>query len=195
MRANLRLIDDSLRLNPDRQPPVPAPADRCSRSGRCVAQHERGRRARPLHPRVRARRLDDAVQHVSPLHGRRAPDPHHRLPVRYRARHATPPSTRSRPRSSAPSTIAARCTSRHSCTTSPRAATRITRKSAPASRASLGRASASRPSETETATWLVEHHLAMSTVRPEPRPERPQDHPRLRRSGAEPRAAEASARC
>ena len=53
-------------------------------------------------------------------------------------------SIRSRPRSSAPSTIAARSTSRPSCTTSPRAATRITRSPAPASPASSGRVSGSR---------------------------------------------------
>ena len=64
---------------------------------------------------------------------------------------------------------------------------------APASRASSGPRFGLTPSETETAAWLVEHHLAMSHIRPEPRPERPQDHPRLRRPRAEPRAAEAAA--
>ena len=50
--------------------------------------HERGRRARPLHSRFRPDRRDDAVQHVSPLHGRRAPAPRRRRPGRYRARPA-----------------------------------------------------------------------------------------------------------
>ena len=48
--------------------------------------HERSRRARPLHPRLRPRRVDDAVQHVSPLHGGRASDPNHRRTVRHRTR-------------------------------------------------------------------------------------------------------------
>ena len=54
--------------------------------------HERGRRARPLHPRLRQDRRDDAVQHVPPLYGGRASDPldrhavgHPHRPLRRRA--------------------------------------------------------------------------------------------------------------
>ena len=49
-------------------------------------RHERDRRARPLHPRLRQGRGDDAVLDVPPLHGRRAPDPLDRQPRRDRAR-------------------------------------------------------------------------------------------------------------
>ena len=47
--------------------------------------------------------------------------------------------------------------------------------------------------ETETVAWLVEHHLLMSADRLQPRHRRPQDHPRLRRRRAEPRAPETAA--
>jgi UTP:GlnB (protein PII) uridylyltransferase len=50
------------------------------------AADERSRRARPLHSAVRQDRLDDAVQHVSSLHGRRAPVALHRQPAGDRAR-------------------------------------------------------------------------------------------------------------
>jgi [protein-PII] uridylyltransferase len=55
------------------------------------AAHERGRRARPLRPELRQGRVDDAIQHVPPLHGGRAPDPHRRHAVRHRARHGGEP--------------------------------------------------------------------------------------------------------
>ena len=146
----------------DRQPAVHEAPDRLARSGRRAAQDERGRRARPLHPGFRPRGVDDAVQHVSPLHRGRASDPHHRLPVGHRARQIRHASTRSRARSCAPSTIAARSMSRrllhdiakgrdedHSI-----AGARIARE--------LGPRLGLNASETETAAWLVEHHLSMS---------------------------------
>ena len=40
--------------------------------------------------------------------------------------------------------------------------------------------------ETETVVWLVEQHLAMSSVRLQSRYWRPQDNPRFRRHRAEP---------
>ena len=46
--------------------------------------HERGRRARPLHSRLRQDRLDDAVQHVSPLYGGRASPARRRRAVAHR---------------------------------------------------------------------------------------------------------------
>ena len=48
------------------------------RSGDRAAADERGRRARPLRAGFRQGRRDDAVQHVSPLHGGRAPFALHR---------------------------------------------------------------------------------------------------------------------
>ena len=67
------------------QPAVPRNPHLARRRDRPAA-HERDRRARPLRARVRPRRRDDAVQHVSSLHGRRAPAALHRHPCRYRAR-------------------------------------------------------------------------------------------------------------
>ncbi len=51
-----------------------------------AAADERDRRARSFHPRLRQDRVDDAVQHVPPLHGGRASAPLHRLPAGHRAR-------------------------------------------------------------------------------------------------------------
>ena len=56
--------------------------ERRRRSG--AAPHERGGRARPLRARLRQDRRDDAVQHVSPLHGGRASVALHRHPRRDR---------------------------------------------------------------------------------------------------------------
>ena len=170
VRSNFRRIDDNLRANPTANRLFMKMLTDCARSGRRAAQDERGRRARPLHPGFRPRRVDDAVQHVSSLHGGRASDPHHRLSVRHRARQVRQRSIRCRARSCAPSTAAARSMSPRCCTTSPRAATRTIRSPARASPASSARGLGSTPSETETAAWLVEHHLAMSHVRAEPRP-------------------------
>ncbi len=67
------------------QPAVHGRADVAAKSRTQHAPHERGGRARQAHPRLRQDRRDDAVQHVSPLHGRRAPDPLHRRTVGDRA--------------------------------------------------------------------------------------------------------------
>ncbi len=93
--AHLDLIDDEVRSDKEAarifidllikhgNPERVAPAD------------ERDRRARRLHPRVRADRRDDAVQHVSRLHGRRAHHPVHPGAGRDRARRAGRASCRS----------------------------------------------------------------------------------------------------
>ncbi len=69
---------------PRRKPAVHGAALLAPRAGDGFAADERIRRARPLRARFRARRGDDAVQHVPPLHGGRAPDPLHRHPGRDR---------------------------------------------------------------------------------------------------------------
>ena len=148
MRAatrSLELIDAELARGRGSQPPVPRNPHLAERPGDRAAAHERGRRARPLRAGLRQDRRDDAVQHVPPLHGGRAPVALHRHACRdsSAAAAATPRSptnwsARSRRRT-------ARCsTSRCSCTTSPRAASRITRSPARASRAASARGSASR---------------------------------------------------
>ena len=63
------------------QPAVHGNPDLERRRNRAAA-HERDRRARPFHPRLRQDRVDDAVQHVSPLHGGRAPVALRRLSCR-----------------------------------------------------------------------------------------------------------------
>ena len=142
LRRSLRLIDDKLRND--------AEANRIFLEMLCsdknpeptLAAHERGRRARPLRARLRQGRVDDAVQHVPPLHGGRAPDPRRRHAVRHRARHgrrAAPAVDLHHQDHPAP---ARRSTWRPSCTTSPRVAPRTTRRWAPRSRARFARASA-----------------------------------------------------
>ena len=86
LRRSLRLIDDKLRNDPGGQPHLPRDAVLGQEPRADAAAHERGRRARPLRARVRQGRVDDAVQHVPPLHGGRASDPHRRRAVRHRAR-------------------------------------------------------------------------------------------------------------
>ena len=66
---------------PGSQPAVHGDPD-VERRGDRAAAHERDRRARSVHPRLRQDRLDDAVQHVSSLHGRRASAALHRLSCR-----------------------------------------------------------------------------------------------------------------
>ena len=55
-------------------------------AGNRAAAHERSRRARRIRPRLRPHRRDDAVQHVPPLYGGRAPFALHRRAQRDRAR-------------------------------------------------------------------------------------------------------------
>src|SRR5882724_7537412 len=74
-----------LAREPGSQPAVHGNPDLGRRRGGAAAD-ERDRRARPFHPRLRPDRVDDAVQHVSSLHCRRAPDPLRRLPAGHRAR-------------------------------------------------------------------------------------------------------------
>ena len=78
------------------QPAVHGDPDLERRRNRAAA-HERDRRARPLHPRLRQDRVDDAVQHVSPLHGRRASAALRRLPAGHRARRQRRIRRRQRP--------------------------------------------------------------------------------------------------
>ena len=63
---------------------------------RTLDADERGRRARPLHPRVRPHRRADAVQHVPLLHGGRAHAAGGRRDRRHRRRRASPRTTRCR---------------------------------------------------------------------------------------------------
>ena len=116
-------------------------------------------------PGVRPGRVDDAVQHVSSLHGRRASAALHRRCWR-RSRSAPIPNTRSPTISCARSIpITATCsTSRCSSTTSPRAASRIIRSPARAIARHMGPRFGFSAADTETMVWLVERHLVMSTI-------------------------------
>ena len=78
------------------QPAVHGDPD-VERRGDRAAAHERDRRARSFHPRLRQDRVDDAVQHVSPLHGRRASAALRRLPAGHRARRQRRVHRRQRP--------------------------------------------------------------------------------------------------
>ena len=71
-RRSLRLVDEALRQDPEANRMFLGLIDPLARPGSNPAADERGRRARPLHPGLRPHRGDDAVQHVSSLHGRRA---------------------------------------------------------------------------------------------------------------------------
>ncbi|GAA0008343.1 hypothetical protein BRDID11002_83510 [Bradyrhizobium diazoefficiens] len=82
---SLGLINAQLRENPEANRLVHGDPHLRQRGDR-AASDERDRRARPLHPGLRQDRLDDAVQHVSSLHRRRASDPLRRLPPGHRAR-------------------------------------------------------------------------------------------------------------
>ena len=68
------------------QPPVPRDPDLEERRRDRAAPHERSRRARQVRAHLRPHRGDDAVQHVSPLYGRRASPALHRHPLRHRGR-------------------------------------------------------------------------------------------------------------
>ena len=77
-RRSLRLIGHDLRNDPEANAwfleILTAPQDRRAHP----APDERERRARQVRARVRQDRRADAVQHVPPLHGGRAPDPRRR---------------------------------------------------------------------------------------------------------------------
>ena len=186
---------------PDRRPAAPRsggqphlPRDPVlgDEPGADPAAHERSRRARPLHSRLRQGRVDDAVQHVPPLHGGRAPDPHRRRAVRHRARrrrraasaghqdlldHPEPPrplrgGVPARHRQGAPGGSFDRGRAHR-----PRAV--------PALRHEPGRDGHCRLADRAAS----DHELGCL----QPRHRRPQDHPRLRQYRAEPGAPEAAA--
>ena len=125
------------------------------------AAHERGRRCSagfiPDFGKIVAH---DAVQHVPPLHGGRAPDPLHRRAGRDRARRRREDASAVAFADAGPEEEPrARSTSPCCCTTSPRAGRRII----PMAGARIARRICPRlglsPAETETVAWLVEHHL------------------------------------
>ena len=73
MRAatrSLNLIDSEAAREQGSEPPVPRDSDLEQRGGNRAPADERGRRARQVRPRLRPHRGDDAIQHVSSLHGR-----------------------------------------------------------------------------------------------------------------------------
>ena len=84
-KRSLHLIDQKLRDSEEANRPVPRDPH-LERRGDRAAADERDRRARQIHPHLRQDRLDDAVQHVSSLHGGRAPVALHRHPAGHRAR-------------------------------------------------------------------------------------------------------------
>ena len=83
---SLKLIDQTAARERGGQPAVPRNPDLEERRRDRAAADERGRRARPLRARLRPDRRDDAVQHVSPLHGGRASAALHRRAFRHRCR-------------------------------------------------------------------------------------------------------------
>ena len=129
-----------------------------------AALDERGRRVRPLRPRLRPRRRADAVRHVPPLYGRRAFDPRDRAAGGDRARRARQATIRCRPLCSARSRRAGRSMSRCCCTTSPRAAAATTACIGAEIALKLGPRFGLDPAETETVAWLVRYHLLMSAT-------------------------------
>ena len=97
LRRSLRLIDDKLRNDPE--------ANRIFLDMLCSDKNpeptlrrmnEAGVLGRFV-PEFGQRRVDDAVQHVPPLHGGRAPDPHRRHALRHRARRGCRDRIRCRP--------------------------------------------------------------------------------------------------
>ena len=135
------------------------------RPGNRAAADERGRRARPLRAGLRQDRRDDAVQHVSPLHGGRASAALHRRAGRDRARRKQRDAARQRADAQDPARATARVLyvtlflhdiakgrpEDHSI-----AGARVARRFCPR----LGFSAA----ETETVAWLIENHLVMSSV-------------------------------
>ncbi len=165
IRAFARLHRQRLAREPGRQPAVPRNPDLQERRRDRAAPHERGRRARQVRAHLRQDRRDDAVQHVSPLYGRRASAALHRHPVRHRGG----PAPRTQPFATElmrhdPAEhrtllyvalflhdIAKGRMEDHSI-----AGARVARRLCP--RFGLS------PAETDTVAWLVEQHLVMSTV-------------------------------
>ena len=104
---SLKLINTQLRENPEANRLFMEILTSEQRRDRAAA-HERDRRARSFHPRLRQDRVDDAVQHVPPLHGGRASDPLHRLPAGHRARRQRRVHRRQRPDAQDPAPSTAR---------------------------------------------------------------------------------------
>ncbi len=78
MHRSLRLIDRKLRADPRANAYFLEILTSPKSVERILQAHERKRRAGQVRARFRQDRLADAVQHVSPLHGGRAPDPRRR---------------------------------------------------------------------------------------------------------------------
>ena len=145
MTRSLKLIDAELRENEEANRLFLEILTSQERSGNRAAADERGRRARPLRAGLRQDRGDDAVQHVPPLHGGRAPAALHRRAGGDRARHQPRDAARQRsdPQAAARpphGALRRRC----SCTTSPRAASRTIRSPARGWRGGSARGSAFR---------------------------------------------------
>ena len=153
---------------PGSQPAVPGDPHLAAAAGVTLRHDERGGRTRPVHPRFRPRGVDDAVQHVSPLHGGRASDPRPWASSPTSSRAAGTTNCRSPPRSSSIANRRALYVAMF-LHESPRAAMRITPSSARASPASSGRAwgSPGRDSDRRLADREPSGH---EPVRPEPRP-------------------------
>ena len=167
MRAaarSLRLIDKSVRERRGSQSPVSGNPDGARRRRGRAAAHERGRRAGHVHPRLRPRRVDDAVQHVSSLHGRRASAALRRRAGRDRGRHQSGIRTRQRPHAqhsaaSSRSALRRAVSARHR-----QGPDRGSFNRRCAHRATARTALRARAGETETVAWLIENHLVMSTI-------------------------------
>jgi hypothetical protein len=74
VQARLDTIDDAMRRDPEAVPHLPRPAAQARQPRTGAEADERAGRAVGLRARIRPRRRDDAVQHVSQLHGGRAHD-------------------------------------------------------------------------------------------------------------------------
>jgi [protein-PII] uridylyltransferase len=124
---SMNLIGPRLRRDPEANGSSWRSSQSQNAPGGGAASHERDRHTRPLHPRLRARRGDDAVQHVSSLHRRRAPQSARSGCSPKSIRDGRRASTLSRTPSFTRSATGGRCSWRSFFTTSPRAAGKITR--------------------------------------------------------------------
>ena len=149
---------------PRGEPPVHGRPDLAQRAGGGAAADERGRGARALHPRFRPHRRDDAVQHVPPLHGRRASPALDR-----RARRDRRPAGRARAPALEPhraldpepaGALRGAVPARHRQGPHRGPFDRRRRHRPPA----RARGSASIRPKPRPSAWLVEHHLLMSTI-------------------------------